>query len=715
MDCIFDGLNDRQREAVEATEGCIKVVAGAGSGKTRVLAHRFAHLVNNLGIDPANILCTTFTNKAAQEMRTRISRMVEGGKSNDFVCTIHGFCVKVLRRDIHRLGWPASFTILDEDDSEQLSKQVLELHGLDRTKKTVKELGDAVALFKHFGCKDYISKYMLPHSPAFNDTAGFDEVQTYVHYQAMNYCLEFDDIIAFALYILDTYSEVLEYWQDTLNYIMVDEAQDCNRSDWTIATLMAGKYGNLFVVGDPDQAIYEWRGACPTDFVTWECDREIILAENYRSTPNILDVANCVISNNKNRIPKDLYTLRPATDRVMHFHARNDAEEAEWIAGRISSEVEAGTSSYSDFAVLYRASHLSRSLEQVLLREKIPYVIWGGVRFFERKEIKDALAYLRLIAGDDNLAFTRIINTPKRHFGPASLTKLKYLASEAGAGLYPTLKDKIGEWEGTKAGSSLLEFVRLIESCRELKATLSVSELLNHVLKASGLTAMLRDDPDTDRLENIDELISSIRLYETQHEGDDVTLETYLQDIALYTNADYRNDGQSVKMMTIHQSKGLEFPTVFIIGMSEGVFPSHRSLRERKQAALEEERRLMYVAVTRAEKRLYLTEAEGFNFQTRTDKYPSRFLTEIKQQFIVQEGHIDDRLWEGSKTLSRAIDNEIAPPPAGTLFPGDTVSHKYLGTGTVTEVSPDGSKIKVRFGDSASTERYIASKMLTKL
>ena len=337
---ILDNLNDKQKEAVLATEGKIRVVAGAGSGKTRVLAHRFAHLVNNLGIDPGNILCMTFTNKAAQEMRTRISKLVAAGNANDFVCTIHGFCVKVLRLDIHRIGFPKSFSILDDDDAEMLAKKVLELHGLDRTKKVVEGLRKEVAYFKKITCPNYIKEYILPEAPKYKDVSDFTPVETYIHYQALNYCLEFDDIINFTLHLFNTFEDVCGHWQRNLNYIMVDEAQDCNGSDWAIMNIISDFYNNLFIVGDPDQAIYEWRGALPQSFIDWNCDKTIVLAENYRSTPNILDVANCVISNNTNRIPQDLFTEKPSHDNVIHFHGENEGKEAEWIAQKIQSLCE---------------------------------------------------------------------------------------------------------------------------------------------------------------------------------------------------------------------------------------------------------------------------------------------------------------------------------------------------------------------------------------
>lgn len=723
---IFSHLNEKQIEAVLATDGRVRVVAGAGSGKTRVLAHRFAHLVDNLGVDPANVLCMTFTNKAAAEMRTRIARMVTAGNANDFVCTIHGFCVKVLRRDIYRLGFPANFTILDDDDREQLAKRSLELHGLDRTRRTVRVLTRGVAHYKFDVCPDYIRKYMLPNSPRFRDTRGFDEVETYIHYQALNYCLDFDDLVLFTLHLFKYFPEVRDYWQDTLNYIMVDEAQDCNEYDWKIIRLLSERYDNLFVVGDPDQAIYEWRGARPAEFVDWEAQQTIILDQNYRSGPEILDVANAVISNNRHRIPKNLFTKRPKGITPVHLHAPSEGKEAGLI-GREIEKLHKEGAPWSDFAILFRASHLSRALEQELLRRRIPYVIWGGVRFFERREIKDCLAYLRLIAWNDNLSFARIINNPSRRFGRTSLQKIREYSARERQPYFEVLKGHLEEWSTTRAYKPLKDFIALIESARVQMLSSTVSELLNKVLKESGLTQSLREDPEAERLENVEELLSSIRHYESRRDPDEISLPGYLQDIALFTNADHKGDTDSVRLMTIHQAKGLEFPTVFVSGLSEGIFPSHRALRERRLAALEEERRLMYVAVTRAETRLYLSESEGWNFQTSTDKYPSRFLAEIPESLLLHEGKIDRTLWEGSLALARSIDGETGIRPREVteettgyesnlvppFRPGDRVSHNFFGEGTVVSVSADGQKVRVRFGADEASERQLMARVLS--
>lgn len=691
---IFGNLNDRQSEAVEATEGHVRVVAGAGSGKTRVLAHRYAFLVNELGIDPGNILCMTFTNKAAQEMKQRISKLVHRGNVNDFVCTIHGFCVKFLREEIYRIGYPKNFIISDEEDSKMLAMQVMEEKNLDTDKTNVRKFLKDIQFFKIQNPVYYIEKIILPKSDISTNDEECTEIMRYIQLQQKNYMLDFNDIIYFTIYIMSHYEDALSVWQQKMNYIMVDEVQDCSSSDWAIINYLEGYYGNLFIVGDPDQCIYEWRGAKPDSFISFKTDCDIVLNQNYRSTPNILDVANSIITNNQNRIPKDLFTNSPKDKIVLHYHGKSEMEEAEWIAKQIENLAKNGFD-YSSFAILYRASYISRNIEQALLNKQIKYVIWGGIRFFERREIKDILAYFRLIANKrDDIAFRRIINTPSRKFGKASLAKLQEMAEVENATLYDTLC----KYKRVFDKPSILQFIRIIDEFTEKSKYTKVSELFDQVFNKTGLEEMYRTEGDDERLENIAELKHSIIEYERLNaEEEDVNLNTYLQDIALYTNADYKSDGETVKLMTIHQSKGLEFPFVFVCGLSEGIFPSHRTIRERKKRGEEEERRLMYVAVTRAEKGLFLTESEGYNFATRSDKYPSRFLREIKDNLVEIEGDLTkkqlDKLFKGTQELIDELEIEMNQP---AFQIGDKVAHKYFGIGEIIDIVSETS-IKVRF------------------
>lgn len=700
-------LNIRQSEAVEATEGRVRVVAGAGSGKTRVLAHRYAFLVNELGISPGNILCLTFTNKAAQEMKSRIARMVDRGSVNDFICTIHSFCVKFLRREIYRIGYPKNFTVLDEEDAKSLAKQAMEEFGVDRRKLTAERFLTKVAALKGYNIDAYIQRHLLPAS----SPECPDELVRYIRLQLKHYALDYDDLIYFTIYILNHFEDARRYWTDKLNYIMVDEVQDCSSDDWKLLNILASGHGNLFVVGDPDQAIYEWRGANPKIFVDFKAATDVILNENYRSTPDILEIANSIISNNRNRVPKELYTMRLNERRPAYRHAASEREEAEFIADTIEKGLKNGESA-RDFAILYRSSFLSRGLEQVLLKRKINYSVWGGVRFFERKEIKDVTSYLRLIASDnDDMAFSRIINLPARKFGNASLANLRTMAEQHKVSLMTMLRSAVDTPKFNRP--QFREFISLIDTLRTLSTQIPVSELTDKLLVDSRLADLYRMDEREDRLENIAELINSMKEYELSHdEDDDRLLDAYLQEIALYTNVDAANDKDKVRLMTIHQSKGLEFPTVFITGLTEGVFPNHRSIRERRKDGEEEERRLMYVAVTRARKMLYLSESEGYMNDNGALKYPSRFISEIPEVLLTIEGKPDPALFEGTRNMVNMLNSELGEGDESPMSPGTAVEHKIFGTGVIVSFDPAARSYRVRF---QNTERDLVPRVLRKI
>ena len=700
-------LNIRQSEAVKATEGRVRVVAGAGSGKTRVLAHRYAFLVNELGISPGNILCLTFTNKAAQEMKSRIARMVDRGSVNDFICTIHSFCVKFLRREIYRIGYPKNFTVLDEEDAKSLAKQAMEEFGVDRRKLTAERFLTKVSALKGYNIDAYIQRHLLPAS----SPECPDELVRYIRLQLKHYALNYDDLIYFTIYILNHFEDARRYWTDKLNYIMVDEVQDCSSDDWKLLNILASGHGNLFVVGDPDQAIYEWRGANPKIFIDFKAATDVILNENYRSTPDILEIANSIISNNRNRVPKELYTMRLNERRPAYRHAASEREEAEFIADTIEKGLKNGESA-RDFAILYRSSFLSRGLEQVLLKRKINYSVWGGVRFFERKEIKDVTSYLRLIASDnDDMAFSRIINLPARKFGNASLANLRTMAEQHKVSLMTMLRSAVDTPKFNRP--QFREFISLIDTLRTLSTQIPVSELTDKLLVDSRLADLYRMDEREDRLENIAELINSMKEYELSHdEDDDRLLDAYLQEIALYTNVDAANDKDKVRLMTIHQSKGLEFPTVFITGLTEGVFPNHRSIRERRKDGEEEERRLMYVAVTRAQKMLYLSESEGYMNDNGALRYPSRFISEIPEVLLTIEGKPDPALFEGTRNMVNMLNSELGEGDESPMSPGTAVEHKIFGTGVIVSFDPAARSYRVRF---QNTERDLVPRVLRKI
>ena len=699
-------LNGKQQEAVEATEGRVRVVAGAGSGKTRVIAHRYAYLVNDIGISPGNILCLTFTNKAAQEMKKRISGMVDRGSVNDFICTIHSFCAKFLRQEIYRIGYPKNFTIIDEEDAKQLAKQAMIEFDIDRKKITAERFLKGVAALKGYEPTQYIQRHLLPNSSSFSP----DATVRYLRLQLKHFALDYDDLLYFTLYILNHFPDARKYWTEKLNYLMVDEVQDCTGDDWKLLHALTQHHGNLFVVGDPDQAIYEWRGANPKIFVDFKAKTDIILAQNYRSTPDILDVANRIIENNKNRVPKDLYTVKLNERQPVHLHSKSEKEEAEFIASRIEEGIKGGMTP-NQFAILYRSSFLSRQVEQALLKHKLPYTVWGGVRFFERKEIKDVLSYLRIVASEeDDISFRRIINLPARKFGDTSMKTLAAIAEEEQVPLLTALRRHIGEKPFNKP--PLLGFLQLIDGARERVPLMRVSDLADWLMKESGLGDLYRNDEEEERLENITELINSMKEFESGRidEGD-ADLISYLQEISLYTNVDRTMDSEKVRLMTIHQSKGLEFPEVFVIGLTEGVFPNHRSIRERREDGEEEERRLMYVAVTRAEKMLWLCESEGYMNDTGALKYPSRFLGEVPEWMLKLEGVMDPSLMEGTRQMVAMLREELGGNAEKPLANGTRVAHKVFGEGIIEAYDASSKSYKVKFGDN--TTRNLLLRVLT--
>ena len=694
-------LNDEQKAAVECTEGTVRVVAGAGSGKTRTLVHRYARLLTTMGIPQSDILCMTFTNKAAQEMKTRVSALCSGGATGDFVTTIHGFCVKFLREEIFRLGYPKNFNIFDEEDMKALVKEVLEECGIERKQGVVGNYMDELAQYK--GQTTYIRNFILPTETPPGEELIFGKM---ILRQKRYFALDFDDLLFFTLYILHNFPEVCRKWQEQFQYVMVDEVQDCSKAEWKLFTLLSEFHGNLFIVGDGDQSIYEWRGAYPKLFISYKPEHEFYLKQNYRSTPNIVCLADCIIENNKNRLPRTSVTMRGGNGfRTAFHHCKSEQEEAETLA----RELKRSGLEWKDMAVLFRASYLSRCIEQTFIKKKIPYVIWGGVRFFERKEVKDALSYLRLVAMDDDMAFKRIANVPSRKIGKKTVAFLKGYASSRGCSLFTALAENLGKLKNPKAS----QFVAVILEAREEMGKTSIAKLLEDLLEHSGLMAEYRSDTEEERLENLQELLKSIRTYEEENKEEEGTsVQTYLQDIALYTNADYQKDDNKVKLMTIHQAKGLEFPLVWIYGLNEGVMPSHRTIRERGDEGLEEERRLMYVACTRAMDMLYFSDSEGFNVQNSLSKYPSRFIMEAEDP----DGPLYDTFgkgvpdFHGTKELIESL-KEPEPAQVGGFSEGDRVHHPVFGDGEVTKLDGDKGLAYVRF--EAFGERKLNVSSLT--
>lgn len=691
FDKLLGDLNGRQAEAVKNTEGYVRVVAGAGSGKTRTLTKRYAYLVEALGISPSNILCVTFTNKAANEMRNRVRKLISSDEPVSLICTFHGFCVKVLREDIYRLGYPKGFMIIDNADQKEILRDVYGDMGIDSRSLTFSKCLDIIAAKKDDG--GYI-KLMLSDKKTENRPREMTE-EIFIRYlekQKKNYALDFDDLINLALYIFEQHEAVLEKWRDRLHYIQVDEFQDCDAKQFKLVSLLSAGRGNLFVVGDPDQTIYEWRGARPDLMMDFENifpkAQTVILDRNYRSTPQILNVGNDIIGNNTLRVEKSMHTGNADGVKALHYHGSDEEAETRWIVDRIR-QISKGGEGLGEIAVLYRANHLSRALEQDLIKAKIEYTVYSGTGFFERKEIKDIIAYLRMPVFCDDLSFLRTVNFPPRGFGRKKLEFLRETAEREDASLYETLVKHIGN--PVFSPSRIFEYVELIEKYKGAFERETISEAARGILRDAGFTKYHRTDGDANRLDNIAEFMTSMIKYE-KNAGEKVGMGEFLQDISLYTDMDAAGKSESVNLMTIHVAKGLEFDNVFVYGMTEGVMPSSRSLRERRKKALEEERRLAYVAVTRAKKRLFLTESEG-RLHNGGAKYPSRFLLEILEENIEREGEIDPQLLEKAQNDMKATDNMLD----NGLQKDDLVLHPVFGEGKVLGVDYAKSVYSIDF------------------
>lgn len=702
IDKILENLNEQQRKAVTETEGFIRVIAGAGSGKTKALTSRYAYIVEALGINSSNILCVTFTNKAAQEMRKRVKRLVGENSDLSFITTYHGFCVRVLREDINKIQYPKGFIIMDVEDQKSILREVFNELGLNQKVFTFKQVLRFISVEK--SKLDYLS-YILENKKQDNDKELYRVFFKYLEKQQRNYALDFDDLLNYTLYIFSKNQDVLEKWQKRLHYIQVDETQDSSQKQFMLIEMLSSFHKNLFVVGDPDQTIYEWRGAKPEILVDFDKQfptaQTILMNQNYRSTPNILNLGNHIIKNNKIRVDKDMFTLNNDGIQVTHFHAKNDFEEGLWVANEIKRLVNENNAQYSDFAVLYRANFVSRIIEQSLIRENIPYSVFGGIRFFERKEIKDVLSYLRLVVFGDDFSFLRVINTPSRGLGKKFIENLSRIAESENKTLLESLRLRLNDKEFSKQGA--IEFINLIDTYSKRKDEIKVSDLVKEILDSTGLSAYYRADGDTDRLENIKEFQSSIIVLEND-DAESLLLENYLQEISLYTDMDIENDkNERVKLMTIHTSKGLEFPYVFLSGFSDGVLPSAMSIKERRKRALEEERRLVYVAITRAEKAFYMTESEGYNFTTGMNKYPSRFLFEISDNFFVRQGELSQEIIDEAKEHIR-LETERLNRQEEQFEVDDIVAHSIFGKGKIMTVDEEKGEYEIYFEERDITK-----------
>lgn len=704
-------MNPRQKEAVLHTDGPLLLMAGAGSGKTRVLTHRIAYLIEEKEVNPWNILAITFTNKAAKEMKERVNAILASGGEDVWVSTFHSMCVRILRRDVDFIGYNRNFTIIDSSEQLTLMKRILKELNIDPKKYDPRSILGTISQAKN--------SLQTPQDFAKMQGSYYEEIaaKCYAAYQKelqYNQCMDFDDLIMNTIRLFEEHPDSLTYYQNKFHYIHVDEYQDTNHAQYTLVNLLAGRFRNLCVVGDADQSIYGWRGADMQNILDFEKDYPdaavILLEQNYRSTKNILSAANQVIENNSNRKPKNLWTENKEGNKITYYRADNERDETRFIVDRMQEEIRSNHRNYGDFAILYRTNAQSRVMEETLLKANIPYKMVGGHKFYDRKEIKDILAYLNVLANpQDSISFERIVNSPKRGIGPGSIEKLRSFASLHEWPLLEAAQNVDLANIGGKAGQQLGAFGEMIQEVTQMIPYLTVTELTKEVLDRSGYLEDLKIQNTLEaqaRIENLEEFLTVTqefdKQFEQQNEEDadapEEKLTVFLNDLALVSDIDnLEEDASQVTLMTLHAAKGLEFPVVFLIGLEEGVFPLSRALME--ESELEEERRLAYVGITRAEEALYLTNAFSRTLYGRTQyNRPSRFVEEIDQELLEIEGMRPTPKKTpvfAKKTAYSYKQPETAVVPSKSATggennswkPGDKVKHKKWGLGTVVRVS----------------------------
>lgn len=759
MQDILKGLNDKQYEAVVNTEGPCLVIAGAGSGKTKVLTHKIAYLIGEKQVKPWNILAITFTNKAANEMKERISNLVGDVAADIWMGTFHSICVRILRRFIDRIGFDSSFIIFDTSDQRTLVKACIKSIGLDDKMFTDRSVLSEISNAKN--------EMLEPEQYAVKANGDFRKEKialVYEMYQKRlkeNNAIDFDDIINYTIKILMDNPDILEYYSDKFHYVLVDEYQDTNKAQFTLVTMLASKNGNITVVGDNDQGIYSFRGADISNILNFERDfpgtKIIKLEQNYRCTGNILKAANAVIKNNEVTYKKELWTENDTGNLPRVYSASNEYDEGTYIAEQIEHLRREEYYKYSDFAILYRMNTQSRAIEDILRRESIPYKIIGGSKFYERKEIKDIISYLRLIQNpSDNLSLKRIINEPKRGIGKTSLDKIEEISNSSGVSMYEII-EHADQYGLNRVFLNSREFVNTIQELRAKKDEMQISELIKETLKKSGYTKALENENTVEaenRIENLDEFLTVA--IEFEEESADNKLSDFLEGITLSSDIDNMEETEeTVTLMTLHSAKGLEFPVVFLVGMEEGIFPGYKSISEPKE--LEEERRLCYVGITRAKENLFLTcSKQRTIFGSTSCNQVSRFLKEIPSDLL--DGY-DDALGEkqesnmfgdskyswtyGSKDngsiktykidkkepavsaastntgfmfkTAESFLNSLNKKESGTnvdlskYTSGVRIFHKKFGQGTISNVEPEGDDLKVDINfDKVGHKRLMA-------
>ncbi|MCQ2557949.1 MAG: UvrD-helicase domain-containing protein [Oscillospiraceae bacterium] len=711
MESILSQLNPEQLEAVTTTEGFVRVIAGAGSGKTRALTARFAYLVNEMGVLPGGILCVTFTNKAANEMRRRIHNLT-GDNDTGYINTFHGFCVSILQEDSFAVQYPKSFLVLDNSDIDSMLRIIYEERGLSLRDMTFSSARDMIEMQKLVKRPEYyLDLITMPIDTLKEKYLQATEAEDiifygYLYQEKKCFGLDYNDLLLFSLYIFRENPEIRLKWQQRLEYIMIDEFQDIDPPQYELMKILCDYHKNLFVVGDPDQTIYTWRGANIRFLLDFENEfpgtHTVMMNRNYRSNPQILAVANSLIDKNRNRIRKELIPMRPDGEKVVCSYCSSGEKEALWIQEKIQELMAQGVPP-EEITVLYRAHYVSRSIEEAFIKAKLPYTIYSGVQFFNRAEIKDALSYLRMIAYKDDLSFARIVNQPKRNIGNRRMEFIREQAEKNSCTLYEAMVRNLDNeiFRGTGAA----KFVKLIERHAADYADRAVSEVLAAILSDSGYEAMLRTEGSQERLDNLAELRQAVYEYETGC-GEEATLTHYLSHVALMTNADTCEHEGKVKMMTVHAAKGLEFKNVFLAGMNEGIFPSSKV---NTLPGMEEERRLAFVAVTRAEDRLFLTECEGTTY-TGSPRYPSRFLLDIDEQLLDYPQRPRQDLIRDARLYIDSATERLGDSQQQDLYPiGTRVVHDIIGIGTVQDIDLKRKAYIIRF-DAMQTERAISFK-----
>lgn len=723
---LLKSMNDKQKEAVEQTEGPLLVMAGAGSGKTRVLTHRIAYLIEDKHVMPWNILAITFTNKAAREMKERVNKLLEVGGDDVWVSTFHALGVRILRRNIEKLGYNQAFNIAGTSEQKTLIKRILSDQNLDPKKNDPRAILGAISNAKND--METPAEYAEKH----NDGNPFHQVVAgvYEEYQKrlkQNDSVDFDDLIMLTIELFEKFPDVLSYYQNKFHYIHVDEYQDTNEAQYRLVQLLADKYQNICVVGDADQSIYGWRGANMSNILNFEKDyptaHTVMLEQNYRSTKTILDAANGVIQNNDERKDKNLWTENAQGEKITYYRAQSERDEAQYIVAKIKEEIEKGHYSYDDFAVLYRTNAQSRVIEETFMKSNIPYNIVGGHKFYERKEIMDILSYLGLVANpNDSLSFERVINVPKRGIGNASFEKLRMFAGDAGMNLSEAAANvMMANAIPARARNAIANFGQTMKEIGTDVKTKTVTEITEAILEKNGYLDELKQTKSLEnqaRIENIEEFISVTQNFDDKYEPADSEtgnrLVDFLADLALVSaQDDVDENAKQVTLMTLHAAKGLEFPVVFMPGMEEKLFPLARAAE--KPNELEEERRLAYVGITRAQKKLYMTNAFSRMLYGRMQNNPaSRFMEEIKPELLANDEAMRS---QGPKTpfdnstynrrTERAFSTPYKRPTQRVEKPqetgankknwtvGDKVTHKAWGIGTVVKVNGTGEDMEL--------------------